>query len=364
MTLLSAGWNQFGQLGREGNGKTPSPVDFPPTEYKCISTGQLHTVIVDNKGDVYGWGSNEDGGLGFKGKKEVRKPTKIEIDEEISLSSCGFCNTVLLSESGNVYIINDQGPWKAKLPEPCIFVCCGYYIIWAVGRSGNIYQCPDLPEDSPITYTVENPAVKIAAGNGFAVVITENGEAFGNGEVVSTLENEQGSENTFVKIDSLKGIHVKKISAFDGHCIAVSNDGRVFVWGNGGQGKLGTGNCENCTIFKELKAFGSDKIIDAGAGTSHSCFVTEAGSVYGCGSNDNGEALLKDIDMTNVPQKSTLISGCVAIQCGGHTLAIVNGKPPSSSVVDEEDNGEVEKTKGTKEEGGEKKGKSSCCLLI
>lgn len=362
MTLLSAGWNQFGQLGREGDGKTPSPVNFPPTEYRSISVGQLHTIVIDNKGDAYGWGSNEDGGLSFKGQKEIRKPMKIEINEKISLSACGYCNTVLLSESGNVYIINDQGPWKVGLPEPCIFVCCGYYIIWAVGRNGSIYQCPDVPEDPYVTFTIDTPATKIAAGNGFAVAITENGQAYGNGEVVSTLENEQGSENTFVKIDSLKGIHIKKISAFDSHCIAVSNDGRVFVWGHGGQGKLGTGNCENCTIFQELKAFGSEKIADASAGTSHSCFVTENGNVYGCGSNENGQALLNNTDMTNTPEKSTIISGCVAVQCGGHTLAIVNGKPPTSS---NDDNEEVEKTKGANnEEGGDKKGKSNCCLLI
>lgn len=361
MTLISAGWNQFGQLGHEGDGKTPMPVDFPPSEYKSISVGQLHSVIVDSNGDVYGWGSNEDGGLSFEGKKEIKKPTKIEMSEKINLSSCGFCNTVLLSESGNVYIIVDKGPWKVELPEPCIYACCGYYIIWAIGRSGKIYQCADVPEDPSITYTMEVPAVKMAAGNGFAVAITENGQAYGYGDVVSANGNEQNDENAFVKIDSLENIRVKKITAFDSHCIAVSDNGKVFVWGNGGQGKLGTGNCENCTIFKEINSFDS-KIIDAGAGTCHSCFVTENGAVYGCGSNENGQALIKDTEMANVPIKSTLVSGCVAIQCGGHTMAIINGKPPSSSNNDNDE--EVEKTKGAKKEEGEKKGKSSCCLLI
>ncbi|KAK8890428.1 hypothetical protein M9Y10_035204 [Tritrichomonas musculus] len=366
MTLISAGWNQFGQLGREGEGKTPSPVDFPPSEYRCISVGQLHSVIVDNKGDVYGWGSNEDGGLGFKGQKEIRKPKKIEVDEKITLSSCGYCNTVLLAESGNVYIINDEGTWKADLPEPCIFVCSGYYLIWAVGRNGTIYQCGDTSETPPTPYKIPAPATKISAGNGFAIALTKDGEAYGTGAVVSNPDDDdQEPENNFVKIESLKGIHIKKVSAFDSHCLAVSNNGKVFVWGNGGQGKLGTGNCDTCSKFQEI--IFQNKIIDIGAGTSHSCFVAADGSVYGCGSNESGQALLKDNEtLVNVPQKSTTVSGCVAVQCGGHTLAIINGKPPSSNSKDEEEEeNDTEKTKGTKkEESGKKGGKSSCCLLI
>ena len=282
MTLVSAGWNEFGQLGREGDSKTLLPVDIPPSEFKCFAAGQLHSVAVTNNGEVYGWGSCEDGGLGFPGKPNIQTPTKLDIDQKIQSVSCGFCNTILLAESGDVIVITDGDPWKADLPEQAILVCCGYYTLWAAGRSGAIYQCGSTKEEAVTKYEIPVKPIQLVAGNGYAVAIGENGDAYGIGDVVS---GQPDSGNTFLQIESLKGIKIKKVSSFDSHCIAISTAGQAYAFGSGGQGRLGLGGCDNAPTFQQLTCFDSNKVIDASAGSSHTCFIMSDFSVYGCGNN-------------------------------------------------------------------------------
>ncbi|OHT14453.1 hypothetical protein TRFO_43048 [Tritrichomonas foetus] len=365
MTLISAGWNQFGQLGREGDCKIPSPVDFPPSEFICFSVGQLHSILVDKNGDLYGWGSNEDGGLGFANRTEVKKPTKIELNERVVWAACGYCVTAVLTESGRVLIISEGDPVQADIPEPCEYVCCGYYLVWAIGRSGTIYQCSSSPEDPCEKYELPEKTVQMDAGNGFAIAITADGQAFGFGDI-SPIP----STGKFEVIDSLQNVKVMKASAFEAHCIVISTDGKAYAWGSGGQGRLGLGSYDNSTVFVHVDKFDGKKVVDAAAGLAHSCFVTEDGSIYGCGNNEYGQALIGQIEMQPEPTKSEETKNVTAVECGNHTLAIIGGHPlkkPGIKVgAAAAAAGEHEKTKGVDKENEkeEKKNKSSCCLLI
>ena len=354
MTLFSAGWNLYKQLGRDGDESKPGPVDFEPCDFRCFSAGQLHSIIVDKQGSVYGFGSNKNGGLGFLSEEIFEKPTKIDINEKIIWADCGFCITVLLSESGTVYILGDGEPIRADLPEPCIFVCCGYYMMWAVGRSGDVYQFGDTGED-PVKFDMPAKVVQIAAGNGFAVAISEDKEAYGCGTVCPD------SPSSFVKIPSLNNIEIQKISSFESHCVALSTDGRVFVWGSGVQGKLGLGNYENASEFMIVKF--NERIIDVSAGLLHTCFVTEDGTLYSSGSNEYGQLLLENVEMIEFPTKSSLIKDVTAVECGNHTLLLVNGKPIKYPMM-ETDELKTNDKKDDDEKGDEKKPKSGCCLLI
>ncbi|OHS97568.1 hypothetical protein TRFO_36171 [Tritrichomonas foetus] len=90
-SLISAGDNYYGQLGRGGDEEIPNPVEnLPKKNLSCISTGYYHSVALYKDGSVFGWGDNYNGCLGFPEEVEkVEFPTKI--------------NGLLLTKKGETY---------------------------------------------------------------------------------------------------------------------------------------------------------------------------------------------------------------------------------------------------------------------
>lgn len=85
---------------------------------------------------------------------------------------------------------------------------------------------------------------------------------------------------------------VKKISSSkgsDGHTLALTEDGRVFSWGDGDYGKLGHGNNTTQKVPRLIAGALSGKIIKCvSAGYRHSAAVTEDGELYTWGEADFG----------------------------------------------------------------------------
>ena len=82
------------------------------------------------------------------------------------------------------------------------------------------------------------------------------------------------------------------------HSLALSAEGRVWVWGRNDLGQLGLGYRSEDPVTKpvELENLGSRKIVDAAAGTDHTLLVDTEGKVYTMGSNLHGQLGLATFD--------------------------------------------------------------------
>lgn len=89
---------------------------------------------------------------------------------------------------------------------------------------------------------------------------------------------------------------VISIAAGEAHTLALTGDGRVYSWGRGTFGRLGTGSEADQFFPTRVKFFGSDdekeeklKIVGIAAGAYHSLAIADDGSVWGWGYNVYGQ---------------------------------------------------------------------------
>eukprot|EP01087_Luapelamoeba_hula_P015721 TRINITY_DN4729_c0_g1_i1.p1 TRINITY_DN4729_c0_g1~~TRINITY_DN4729_c0_g1_i1.p1 ORF type:complete len:388 (+),score=28.04 TRINITY_DN4729_c0_g1_i1:297-1460(+) len=101
--LYAWGNNYWGKLGYDGsdndNLNTPVRVILPPdVKFVHVSAGVRHSTAIDDKGQVYMWGCNEDG-QGARDNTSRRQPVPVLSDlvpEKALLTACGKAQTTLL----------------------------------------------------------------------------------------------------------------------------------------------------------------------------------------------------------------------------------------------------------------------------
>ena len=106
--LYSFGNNLFGQLGIEEKYLLyvfkPTKIDIN-LKIKDISCGNYHTILLTDKGDIYGFGSNKYGQLGIDNcGEDVIYPIKINISNVLNIC-CGDNHTIINTEEG-LYILH------------------------------------------------------------------------------------------------------------------------------------------------------------------------------------------------------------------------------------------------------------------
>ena len=90
--------------------------------------------------------------------------------------------------------------------------------------------------------------VKMAAcGADHTLVLTEVGRvwAFGCGEYGQLGTGDEEVRTTPAQVVGLRGVTITFVAAGDSHSVAVSAGGGTFTWGYGGWGRLGHGNEDN-----------------------------------------------------------------------------------------------------------------------
>lgn len=96
-----------------------------------------------------------------------------------------------------------------------------------------------------ITTSSTNRIEKIAAGRSHSVVLDENGQVytFGANQYAQcgVMTRRKGGVAPAKHVEALIKVRIVDIAAGDAHTIALTGGGRVFCWGGGFEGQLGTG---------------------------------------------------------------------------------------------------------------------------
>ena len=98
--LYTWGRGSYGQLGHgDTEGKT-APTVVSSIQGQCyrVSCGDCHTVVVTDDGEVFSFGSGEDGQLGHDNHNSYSTPKiiKVLIGKGVCDVACGLCHTVAL----------------------------------------------------------------------------------------------------------------------------------------------------------------------------------------------------------------------------------------------------------------------------
>jgi alpha-tubulin suppressor-like RCC1 family protein len=161
---------------------------------------------------------------------------------------------------------------------------------------------------------VQNPAKKLAAGNGFNIRI-ENGIPW-----VSGNNQKDINVTTSEKIDGLAG--VKSVAAIHNHALFLLENGLVFGWGANVNGELGIGQLfEKTAIPVQMKNI-KDAIAVA-AGVGHSLILKSDGTVLATGLGTSGQIGNGLFENTTQPVEVKGLPKIKTIQAGRwHSLAL------------------------------------------
>lgn len=108
--------------------------------------------------------------------------------------------------------------------------------------------------------------------------------------------------------------------------IALTNDGQIYAWGEGGSGQLGDGNSASKSLPTLINTGVSGKIIDVAVGHYNTYILMENGDLYATGAGEAGElgngtntasASFVKVDVSNVKQVTPNSENCFALDGDG-----------------------------------------------
>ncbi|XP_054328066.1 X-linked retinitis pigmentosa GTPase regulator isoform X17 [Pongo pygmaeus] len=170
--------------------------------------------------------------------------------------------------------------------------------------------------------------VKLAAcGRNHTLVSTEGGNVYatgGNNEGQLGLGDTE-ERNTFHVISFFTSEHkIKQLSAGSNTSAALTEDGRLFMWGDNSEGQIGLKNVTNVCVPQQVTI--GKPVSWISCGYYHSAFVTTDGELYVFGEPENGKLGLPSQLLGNhrTPQLvSEIPEKVIQVACGGeHTVVL------------------------------------------
>ncbi|WP_419867956.1 RCC1 domain-containing protein [Chryseobacterium sp. CT-SW4] len=203
------------------------------TEFKVrkASAGYEHTLLIGQDDNaLYVAGDNGDAKTGLGRTVGNTGSFLLNFASPLADASAGYLHSIVATESGEVWTWGYNGDYRTGLGTK-------------TGDTG-------LPTrvDGFGAGEVFGKAVKVQAGSQNSFVLTENGVVYGVGAATSSTNagpGTGGAASFFTEIH-IPGT-VTDISASQYTVAALTSDGKVYVWGVGKAGRLGTGSTSNVT---------------------------------------------------------------------------------------------------------------------
>jgi alpha-tubulin suppressor-like RCC1 family protein len=330
--------------GRLGNGSTTAsnvPVEVNANgllagkTVAAISAGGSHSLTLTSDGKVAAWGSNSSGQLGSGGSSSG-SATPVAV----SISGALAGKTVTAIAAGQAHSV-------ALLSD-------GTLTAWGLNSSGQLGTGTTTTATLPVEVLANGAlasktVVGIAAGSGHTLALTADGRVYSWGSnqygqlgIGSSFPSSSNSPVAVLGSGLIEGKAVVAISAGTSHSMAVTSDGKVYVWGAGSSGQLGTGATSNSYAPVAVSTAGvlaGKSIVAIAAGGGHSLALDSNGLGYAWGSNSSGQLGHNSAVIGSFSPVSLSMLGAVGsrpltvIAAGGsHSLAIAaRGTAPTIS---------------------------------
>uniref|UniRef100_A0A8B9QBX2 HECT-type E3 ubiquitin transferase n=1 Tax=Apteryx owenii TaxID=8824 RepID=A0A8B9QBX2_APTOW len=273
-TVYTCGCNDLGQLGHEKARKRPEHVGaLDAQNIVAVSCGEAHTLALNDKGQVYAWGLATDGQLGLPGTEEcIRVPRNIKSLSEIQIVqvACGYYHSLALSKGSEVF------SWGQN----------------KYGQLGLGYEYKKQTSPHVIKSLLGIPFAQIAAGGAHSFVLTLSGAIFGWGrnKFGQLGLNDDNDRYVPTLLKSLRTQKVVHICCGEDHTAALTKEGGVFTFGAGGYGQLGHNSTSHEINPRKVFELMGSVVTQITCGRQHTtAFVPSSGRIYSFGLGGNGQ---------------------------------------------------------------------------
>ncbi|KZC13853.1 RCC1 and BTB domain-containing protein 1 [Dufourea novaeangliae] len=259
--LYALGNNKLGGLGIGDSQGTLYPTIVEVLSGKDIKTFAYgsggHVLALTSKGEVYSWGCNTYRQLGHQTTdRTYHVPTSVHmnLNEDLIVDiACGTNHTLALTANGKVYA------WGKKYDEE------------TNSNSSITNVVRATPTNSSVTLIhciLTEKFVCISCGDKFSVAVKDNGEVYSWGDNSCGqlgLGNTSQIKEHPSKVTALAEVLIKKVVCGYGHCLALSDEGNLYVWGANNYGQLGLDTNLNVYIPVKLKVPEMRRVLDIAA---------------------------------------------------------------------------------------------------
>ena len=314
---------------------------------KNISSGWQHNIVLNNKGEIFSFGHNQEFQCGLpnidknsnsSNNENINDPTNISIlnnNLRAIKVSCGNEHSLILGKDKNVYGVGNNEDGLLCLPETELRTYKPVKINF------------ELKNEENKIVEFNGKIIDISCGTVHNLALSEGGDVFSWGsfqggqlglssELLFSKDLNNKKNNLYVNIPSLipyfskNKIKIEKIKTGEAHSLAQSDKGKVYSWGFGSNGQLGLGFCEDSfepgqgllksrifepqliqnykdystyinNINQKYKNINNDiynyhniKIKDIECGKTFSMFINSTNNLYACGINDLRQLGFKD----------------------------------------------------------------------
>jgi alpha-tubulin suppressor-like RCC1 family protein len=243
-----------------------------------LSCGFEHCAVVTVEGEVFTWGYGGSGALGHGNTLSYATPTRVQAlaGQGIAYLECGGYHNAAFNTAGKLWVwgrgdVNQLGVSFKKLIHDEL----GYLALSPL----------ELEEFSRWRRSVHG----VACGEAHTLVLDSAGSvyAFGWAE-----DGQLGLPDTAIsegmmttKIERIDGIpKAVKVTAGSLFSAILTETGNVYSWGNGEQGQLGQGSkvLRRPRPF-QLTSISAETIVDLVCGENYALAVSQEGKVFGWG---------------------------------------------------------------------------------
>jgi len=259
----------------------------------AVHSGGKHALALTLDGKVFSWGEGEDGKLGHGNRTTLDKPRLVEAlrAKKIRDVACGSSHSAAISSQGELYT-------------------------WGLGEYGRLGHGDNATQLKPklVAALAGRRVVQVACGSRDAqtLALTEDGAVFSWGDGDFGKLGRGGSEgsDTPHEIERLSGIGVVQIECGAQFSLALTRAGEVWTWGKGDYYRLGHGGDQHVRKPQPIGGLRGRRVIHVAVGALHCLAVTDAGQVYAWGDNDHGQ---QGSGNTFVNKKPALVIGLDAV---------------------------------------------------
>jgi alpha-tubulin suppressor-like RCC1 family protein len=307
-TLWSWGWGLGGSIGDNTIVNKSSPVQIGTlTDWLYVDAGS-NPLLIKTDGTLWVWGFGDSGRLGENNTVNRSSPIQIGTDTNWVSGGCGSQNNYAIKSNGTLWA-------------------------WGLNTVGQLGDGTLISKSSPVQIGTLTNWSKIeggsysAGGSHHAIGLKTDGTLWGWGlnssgqlGLNNTLSYNATGYSSPTQVGTINTW--SKVSTANAFTIGRRTDGTLWSWGLGTTGQLGDGTVVTKSSPIQIGTR-TDWSSNFSTFNSHTMAITTGGSLYGWGSNANGELGQTNIINRSSPvQVGTLTNWSTVSVGGNHSLSI------------------------------------------